>query len=168
MSKTALWIPIVIMAVAGGALFFTPFWDRTAPPPVEIETLDAWVALSQRPGFALLDKEALDDYFIATYRTEGDELAFCYRWRGEGETPDTSLAVRDEQQDSVRCAERSDNPTALNPTGPLPAGGFVHGMVIPIRKDHEGLVITAFRDNRGEPDAIPGRSVYLSSVEWTK
>ena len=168
MSKTSLWIPIVILGVVAGAISLTPFWDRAAPPPVEVETLDAWVALSQRPGFALLDKKALDDYFMAMYRTEDDELVFCYRWRGEGEPPDTSLAVRDERQDSVRGAERSDSPTTLNPTGPLPAGGFVHGMVIPIRKDYQGLVITTFRDNHGEPDTIPSRDVYLNSVEWTK
>lgn len=170
MSSTAPWIAIgiLIVTVAAGALFLALEWDRTTPPPVEVDTLDQWVALSQRPGFALLDRRSLDDYFIAIYRTEANELAYCYRWRGEGDTPDTSLAVVDDKKVPVNDADRSTNTTALNPTGPLPAGGFVHGMVIPIRQGHEGLVLTEFRDNHGTPDAIPARVVYLGSVDWTK
>ncbi len=168
MSDTSRRIWIVIVSVSAAALFLAPACGRTTPPSVTVDTLDAWVELSQRPGFTLLDKKTLDDYFIAIYRTEAEELAYCYRWRGEGDAPDTSLAVSDDRKNNVKDAVRSEEATALNPTGSLPAGGFVHGMVVPIRQSHEGLIITVFRDNHGEPNAIPKREVYLRPVEWGK
>jgi hypothetical protein len=169
MSDTARWIVIAVtLVVAAAAALLLPTWNEGTPPPVKIETLDAWVHLSGRPGFELLDKQADDDYFFAIYRTDANEVAFCYRWRGEGDAPKTSFAVRDERGNDVQDTGHSGNTTSLNPTGMLPAGGFVDGMVIPIRKDYEGPVLLLFRDDIGRPDTIPGRELYAKTLRWRR
>ncbi|MDJ0975714.1 MAG: hypothetical protein QNJ98_14735 [Planctomycetota bacterium] len=166
MNQTSIIVLLLAVAAAAAAVFLVTDSDAKSPPPVKIETLDDWVDFTQRSGFELLDKRASDDYFIAIYRTAADEVAFCYRWRGEGDEPSTSLAVRDERMESLRDGERSGETTALNDTGALPAGGFVQGMVIPIRKDYTGPVAVVFRDNRDDRDAKPDREVYLRTVTW--
>ena len=170
MSKAVLWTVagIVVVTAAAAAMFLTTRWNTDAPPPVTIGTLDAWVEFSRRPGFELLDTHADEDYFIAVYRTEADELAFCYRWRGEGGKPNTSLAVHDDASHDVQDAARRGEATVLNPAGPLPGGGFVDGMVIPIRADHDGPVHVQFQDDRSEPGAIPRHEVYRKALPWER
>ena len=167
MSKALLGtIAGVVVVAAAAAVFLAAPWDGETPPPVSIGTLDAWVEFSTRPGFALLDKRADDDYFIAVYRTAADEVAFCYRWRRDGEAPATSFGVRDPQGHDVQDASRRDEATELNETGPLPAGGFVDGMVMPIRRDYVGPVVLEFRDDQHAPGTIPSREVYSTTLPW--
>ncbi|MDJ0523033.1 MAG: hypothetical protein QNJ90_13265 [Planctomycetota bacterium] len=170
MSDSTVWVivAVVVVVAAAAAFFVIPGADTEVPPPVVIETLEAWVEFTQRPGFKLLEKRALKDYFIAVYRTPADEVAFCYRWRGEGDEPSTSLGVREGGGGDLRDSGRTEDETALNPTGPLPAGGFVQGMVIPIRRDYEGDVMLIFLDNRDDRDAKPDREAFLRTVEWSR
>lgn len=168
MSSATMWVlvVVVVIAAAAGALFLVPGWTNDTATAVTIDSIEAWQAFTARPDFTLLDEAASADYFIAVYRTEADELAFCYRWRKDDDAPDTSLDVRDENGNELKDPKRWDQTTLLNETGPLPAGGFIHGMVVPIRPDHEGTVRLVFRDNLGAPEAIPAREVYARSFAW--
>lgn len=170
MSNPILWVVTgVVVAIAAAAMILLPTaGSADTPPPVTIDSLEAWVEFTQRPGFELLDKQAFEDYYIAIYRTPADELAFCYRWRGEGPKPSTSLAVRDALMQNLQDAARTDERTALNATGTLPAGGFIDHMVIPIKPDHEGEVMLVFRDDVDDPGELPDREVYLRTVPWTR
>ena len=130
-----------------------------------VTSVESWVERTSRSGFTLLDSAELDDYFIAVYRTERGEIAFCCHWRGDTTIPDNSIAVLHEAGRPVN-ARSDENTTTLNPTGPLPAGGFIHGAVMPIDPTHAGPVRVVFKDDHRNTKDVPSREVYAKTLPW--
>jgi len=131
-----------------------------------VSSLDQWVERTQRPGFVLLDKVDLEDYYICVYDTGSLEVALCYQWKHAQDEPDTSLHIQDAGNRNLQDSSRWNTRTQLNETGPIAKNAYVKGMVTPISKGYRGPIRVVFRDNHHAPDEVPARSVYEKTLDF--
>jgi hypothetical protein len=167
-TRTMLLGLAVLALLAGGIYLYTA---NVGPAPAvlpadPVTSLDRWVERTQRPGFVLLDKVDLEDYYICVYDTGSREVALCYRWKSAQDEPDTSLLVKDADNRSLQDSSRWNTQTQLNETGPIAGNAYVQGMVTPIPQGYRGPIRVVFRDNHGSPDNVPARNVYEKTLDF--
>ena len=161
-SKPILVAVAVVVVLAGAILCMFGAGDGRQSTD-RVTSLEQWEELTRRPGFALLDKADLPDYFVCVYETNAAEVAFCYRWKHTEDGPDTcSFIVRDSNGQDLQDTNRSNATTELNAVGSIPEHLYVHGMVVPIPRDHRGQIRVEFMDN--EDAEFPTRSVYAKTL----
>lgn len=171
MTKAATWglVAVGLIGVAAGAIYICSSQsggDRQTHVRGQVSSLEQWIERSQRPGFTLLDKADLDEYYIGVYVTDTHEVALCYWWKLEVDEPDTSLMIRDSDDRNAQDPSRWNVATPLNATGLIPENEYVKGMVIPIDSEHRGAIQVDFQDNYGDPDAVPARTVYAKTLDF--
>jgi hypothetical protein len=136
---------------------------RTADP---VASLDQWVERTKRPGFVLLDKVDLEDYYLCVYDTGSIEVALCYQWKHSGDEPDTSSLIQDGDGRSLQDSSRWNTQTQLNEAGPIAGNAYVKGMVTPLPQGYRGPIRVVFSDNHHAPDEAPARKVYEKTLEF--
>jgi hypothetical protein len=158
----------VLGLLAGGIYLYAENPDSAsgASDPTPVSSLDQWIERTQRPGFVLLDKVELEDYYICVYDTGSFEVALCYQWKHARDEPDTSLHIQDAEHRTLQDKSRWNTPTRLNEEGPRAKHAYVKGMVMPIPQGHRGPIRVVFRDNHRAPDDVPGRSVYEKTLDF--
>ena len=168
-SKSAILLGLgVLCLLAGGIyLYAENAGSASAVPSADpVSSLQQWVERTQRPGFVLLDKVDLEDYYICVYDTGSLEVALCYQWKHAQDEPDTSLHIQDADDRTLQDRSRWDTLTQLNETGPVDGHAYVKGMVTPIPQDYRGPIRVVFQDNHHSPEDVPARSVYEKTLDF--
>jgi hypothetical protein len=133
------------------------------------DRLSQWEKEVSRPNFRLLDSAQNADYLIAVYDTGKDEIAFCYKWVGNGPKPVThSLAIHDDQGgDLGHGAGKPTTDLLRKRSCGVPSfleyrQDGLDGIVYPVRSGYRGSLSVAFGE--GSPKTGVTRRVYEKRI----